>query len=399
MTIMKIPFLAPEFENELSLRIGKVRRHMKESKIDAVLLGSSVNVYYTSGCVFRGYVYIASDSAPLFFTIPPSEQDGADPRCHKVRKPEMIANVLTENGIRLPHRIGLEYSDLYYSDIERLKACFPDSETADASAVLRKARLTKTAYEIEKMKEDGIRQATVYSKVRHCYREDMTDLEFQIEIERVLRLEGCLGILRTAGSRMELNLGSVINGDNADVPSPYDFAMGGEGIDPSLPAGASGVTMRPGTTIMVDMNGGFNGYQTDMTRCWAIGDPGDLARKAHECSRNILRELERMTVPGTPASKLYSRAVEMATIENLHPYFMGHRHKAPFIGHGVGIELNEQPVLTERSRDLLEENMTIAIEPKFVIPHVGAVGVENTYRVTPTGLENLTVFPENLEDI
>ena len=76
-----------------------------------------------------------------------------------------------------------------------------------------------------------------------------------------------------------------------------------------------------------------------------------------------------------------------------------HIQKAAFIGHGVGIELNEMPVLTPRSKDVLEENMTIAIEPKFVVPGVGAVGVENTYLVTNNGLENLTPFPEEMAEL
>ena len=78
---------------------------------------------------------------------------------------------------------------------------------------------------------------------------------------------------------------------------------------------------------------------------------------------------------------------------------MGHIHHAGFIGHGVGIELNEAPVVMERNRQPLVENMTIALEPKFVIPHVGAVGIENTYRVGPDGLENLTPFREDMDDI
>ena len=272
-------------------------------------------------------------------------------------------------------------------------------EIADASMALRKARMVKTDYEIRKMKEDGMHQAAVYSRIPHCYQEGMTDIELQIEIERELRREGCLGILRTAGSRMELNLGSVISGENADTPSPYDFAMGGEGTDPSLPVGANGVTLKPGTTVMIDMNGGFNGYQTDMTRCWSIEDVSELARKAHECSCRILHRLEEIGRPGLPISTLYSEAVEIAKSENLHEYFMGHRNKAGFIGHGVGIELNEMPVVMERNHEPLLANMTIAIEPKFVIPHVGAVGIENTYRVTETGLENLTPFPEALTEI
>ena len=78
---------------------------------------------------------------------------------------------------------------------------------------------------------------------------------------------------------------------------------------------------------------------------------------------------------------------------------MGHRQQASFIGHGVGIELNEMPVVTARSKDHLLENMTIALEPKFVIPHVGAVGIENTYVVTSEGLRPLTVFPDEIQEL
>ena len=397
---MTVPFLNPDYSEELALRVKKVRAQMPTAHVDAVLVASSTNMFYMSGGIFRGYIYLDSnpDRSPLFLFISPSEAPD-DSRCMQIHKPEHIANRLSESGYGSPARLGLEYGDMLCSDIERLKKCFPDSEFADASAVFRKARMTKTPYEIRAMERDGIHQAVAYSQVSHCYQEDMTDLELQIEIERVLRREGCLGFLRAAGSRMELNLGSVLNGDNADNPSPYDFAMGGEGIDPSLPVGANGMTMRRGTVVMVDMNGGFNGYQTDMTRCWALGDVPEPAHKAHDCSRAILRELERIGKPGVPISELYKRAVAMAEEAGLAAYFMGHRHKVRFIGHGVGIELNEMPVVMERNNDPLEENMTIALEPKFVIPHVGAVGVENTYQVTPEGLRNLTVFNEELSEL
>lgn len=395
---MIIPLLAKDMDSELRLRTDKVKEAMLEEGIDAVLLGSSVNTFYMSGCVFRGYVYISQGSTPIFFMIPPSAGEKND-EIIAIRKPEQIADILTEHGISLPDKIGLEFADLSYSDIERLKKCFAGSQAVDASRVMRKARMVKTEREIEKMKEDGMRQVMVYSKIHSCYREDMTDLEFQIEIERILRLEGCLGLLRTAGNMMELNMGSVLNGDNADNPSPYDFSMGGRGVDPSLPVGADGMTMRPGTAVMVDMNGGFNGYQTDMTRCWMIGEVEPIANKAHECSRAILRHLEKIAVPGTAVSLLYNEAMEMAREEGLQDYFMGHRHKVAFIGHGVGIELNEQPVVMAKSKDILARNMTIALEPKFVIPHVGAVGVENTYRVTDCGLENLTSFKEELTQL
>lgn len=395
---MTIPFLTTEFRNELELRLAKVREQMKSEELDAILISASVNLYYISGCVFRGYIYIQTDKTPLFFLIPPSVTEEND-ICLAIRKPEQIAEKLGETGYGLPRRLGIEFSDLLYSDAERLKKCFPTAEIKDCSKALRVARMIKTDLEVCKMKEDGIHQTAAYAQVERCYQEGMTDIEFQIEIERVLRREGCLGLLRTAGSRMELNLGSVISGDNADNPSPYDFSMGGAGTDPSLPVGANGMTLKPGTAVMVDMNGGFNGYQTDMTRCWSIGSVSDLARKAHDCSCRILHHLEKIGCHGVPVSRLYSEAMEIAKSENLHEYFMGHRNKVGFIGHGIGIELNEMPVVMERSKDMLAKNMTIALEPKFVIPHVGAVGIENTYRVTETGLENLTPFPEELTEL
>lgn len=384
--------------DELNLRLSKVAEAMHRKGIEAILIGSTTNIYYMSGCVYRGYIWYQREREPLFLMVLPSMPETGNGAL-SLRKPEMIPDLLSAQGYGIPASVGLEFDDMLYSEVERLKAIFPGASFGNASTALREARMVKTGFEIAKMKEDGIHHVRVYSRIGKCYQEDMTDLEFQIEIERLLRREGCLGYLRAAGSRMEINMGSVICGDNADVPSPYDFSMGGQGTDPSLPVGANGVTMRHGTTVMVDMNGGFNGYQTDMTRVWSIGEPPELARKAHECSIRILRELETLGCPGTPVSDLYVRAVDIAREEGLHDYFMGHRNKVRFIGHGIGIELNEMPVVMDRDHRLLEPDMTIALEPKFVIPHVGAVGVENSYRVTETGLENLTPFDEEMHDL
>ncbi len=387
-----------DLRSDVGLRVDSIKRHMKHHDIDAVLVATSTNLYYTTTRVFKGYVFIQAGEKPLWFLIKPdifeSEEDVI-----KIRKPENIPAELEKIGRKLPRAVGYEFDDLSYSDVERLKAVFPDAKACNGSAVLRKARMVKTPVEIEKMRKDGIHQSEAYRRITRCYKENMTDLEFQIEIEKILRLEGCLGYIRTSGNLMDINLGSVIAGDNADNPSPFDYTMGGAGVDPSLPGGANGTTLKPGETVMVDMNGSFNGYQTDMTRVWGLGEIPELARFAHRCSISILRECEKMGVPGCAVADLYKKAMEIVESEKLQDYFMGHRQKAAFIGHGVGIELNEMPVVTPRSKDHLEENMTIALEPKFVIPGVGAVGVENTYVVTPEGLKSITIFPEEIQEL
>lgn len=83
----------------------------------------------------------------------------------------------------------------------------------------------------------------------------------------------------------------------------------------------------------------------------------------------------------------------------MEDYYMGHRQHAGFIGHGVGIEINELPVIAPRSRDIIKHNNVIALEPKFVIPGTGAVGIENTYVVTDNGLQCITNSNENIIDL
>lgn len=382
--------------NEISLHIEKIKSQLKATGCEAVLVASNANIYYSSGRFFRGYVYIPVESNPLWFVMKPQVFEKEENNI-EIRKPEQIPGLLEDKGYKLPESIGLENDDLSYSDIIRLRNLFPEAEFVNGSILLKRARMSKTEWEINEMKADGIHQTKVYGEVKSCYRPGMSDLQLQIEIEKRLRLEGSLGVSRVSGNLMEINLGSVISGDNADNPGPYEFTMGGSGVHPSLPVGADDSRILEGHTVMIDMNGAFNGYQTDMTRVWSLGETTDLAKKAHECSRKILKKLEKEALPGVPVKNLYEIAMEIVEEEGLKEYFMGHKSQVGFIGHGVGIELNELPVLTVRSKDVLEKNMTIAIEPKFVIPNVGAVGNENTYVVRENGLENITVFPEDIQ--
>lgn len=389
--IMEILLLQPE---EQALRLGKVRGIMNDKKIDALLISDNANKYYLTGRVFSGYIYLPLKGEPIYFVKRPVTMKGDG--VVSIRKPEQIAESI---GMVPPATIGLELATASYSKVERLRRIFPQSELADASSVMSAARAVKTAEELEKIRISGIKQDHVYRKIPTLYTEGMTDVELQVEIERESRLEGCLGQFRINGDDMELYMGNILVGDNADVPTPYDFAMGGEGMDPSLPVGCNGTVIKPGNSVMVDVNGNYTGYMTDMTRTYYVEEIGDLARKAHECSIAICHRLAELGRPGTEAKALYEEAEKMARDAGLHEYFMGHRQKAGFVGHGVGIEINELPVIAPRSRDILQENNVIALEPKFVIPKTGAVGIENTYVVTPDGLKPLTNTPEGLTSL
>jgi Xaa-Pro aminopeptidase len=195
---------------------------------------------------------------------------------------------------------------------------------------------------------------------------------------------------------MNIFMGSLLAGSNAGTSSPYDFALGGNGPSPLCPIGANGTLLKKGMAVMIDMAGNYTEYLSDMTRVFSVGKLPELAYKAHNVALNIQYAIEDQAKPGSSCAELYHVARQMVEKEELTKYFMGTRQQAKFIGHGTGLEINEPPVLSPRSKDVLEENMIIAVEPKFVIPHVGAVGIENTFLVTKNGLEKLTLLDENI---
>ncbi len=366
---------------EQALRLGRLRSLMRSAGIGTAVVMDLANIYYLTGRVFRGYIYITDgDNVPIYFVRRPNHLTGSN--VHMIRKPEDISGILAGLGIET-NKLALELDTMPYSECNRLYTALGGAfgMAANLSPVMRRCRAVKTAVEQKMIEASGVKQSLVYERIPHLYREGMTDIEFQIEIERASRLEGCLGQFRTSGSDMELFMGNVLTGENADTPSPYDFAMGGEGLDPSLPVGANGTLIKPGNPVMVDVNGNYTGYMTDMTRCFCAGEPRPEAVRANELSKKICSTLASMMQPGVAASELYKAALDMATEAGMADCFMGHRCHAGFVGHGLGIEINELPVIAPRSRDVLEEGNVIALEPKFVIPGLGAVGIENTYIV------------------
>lgn len=383
--------LAP---SEARKRIDALQALMRREGMDAVLVSDNANLLALCGRVYAGYAWIPAEGEPVWFVRRPVELGGDN--VVYIHKPENIPAYLSEASLKTGDTVGLEYDITAYSAVLRLMGLFPDSKTVNASGILRQWRSVKTPVQAELMRQSGVKHAEVYKRVPGLYRMGMTDHELQVEIERLSRLEGCLGVFRISGPSMELFMGNVISGKNADNPTPYDFAMGGAGLDPSLPVGADGAEILENTTVMVDLNGNFTGYMTDMTRVFSLGKIPQLAMDAHQCSIDICHAFMKEARPGTAAKDLYAMAEAMVRERSLERYFMGHRQHAGFVGHGIGIEVNELPVIAPRSRDILQEGNTIALEPKFVIPEVGAVGVENTYLVTRDGAECLTVCPEEI---
>ncbi|MCD8030766.1 MAG: Xaa-Pro peptidase family protein [Bacteroides sp.] len=381
-------------QSELKFRRDKIRFYMAQQGIDAALITCNVNLLYTAGCIYSGYLYLPLHSPARLFVKRPNNMQGEF--VHPIRKPAQIIELLKEDGLPMPQKLMLEGDELPYTEYNRLAALFPDATLVNGTPLIRQARSVKTALEIEMFRRAAAAHARAYKQIPSVYRPGMTDRELSIEIERLMRLEGCLGIFRVFGQSMEIFMGSVLSGDNAAVPSPYDFALGGEGLDPSLPGGINGKLLREGESVMVDIGGNFNGYMCDMTRVFSIGKLSEEAYAAHQVCLEVQDKVTSLARPGAVCEDLYQAAIDLVTQAGFADKFMGISQQARFIGHGIGLQINEAPVLAPRIKQELEPGMVFALEPKIVLPKIGAVGIENSFAVTKEGVEKLTHCPEEI---
>ncbi|MGN0067890.1 MAG: M24 family metallopeptidase [Bacteroides sp.] len=384
--------------SELIQRRDKIRDLMFKEGIDAALIATNVNLIYTYGQVVSGYLYLPLHAPARLFVKRPASLTGE--HIHPIRKPEQLPELLAQCGLPLPTCLMLEGDELSFSEYQRLAACFPEAEVLPCgSRLIRQARSVKTLWEIETFRRSAQAHAAAYSVIPQLYQSGMSDVQLSIEVERAMRQQGCLGIFRVFGQSMEIFMGSVLSGDNAQEASPYDFALGGKGVDGSIPGGACGRTIAQGESVMVDMGGNFFGYMCDMSRVFSVGKLPQQAYDAHQCCLDIQEEVAAAAKPGISCESLYQLAIDRVTKAGFADCFMGTKQQAKFIGHGIGLEINEAPVLAPRIKQELEPGMVFALEPKIVVPGVGPVGIENSWAVTAEGVEKLTKAPEEIIDL
>ena len=385
---------------EQALKIQKIQTRMADHGVESILLRSIPAFLYLTDTVMQGFIYLPKEGEPLWFLeresrISPTEDPS---KIFRIRKPEDIPALLLRQGFSVGEGTALELGQMPVTDFIRLSKLSPTGKVSslDGSQILREARMIKTDREQTEMRRLAQIQMEIYRIAPALFRPGMTDQEWQHEIEHQMRRRGSIGLFRTFGWRMESFQGNVITGDSAGAPAPYDFAMGGAG-DTAYPFGASGTVIQSGHTVMADMAGNYGVYQTDLTRTYTLGKPTAESIAAHRVSMDIHEWFMANVKPGFSISEVYKYAVSEAKKSGFGEYFMGTPEwKSKFVGHGLGIEINELPVLTERWKGTFEEGMAIALEPKFVLPETGPVGAENTYLITSSGVENITPLPMDL---
>ena len=393
-------YIPPE---EIGERLTRVRAGMKKQDIEALLVLQKMDFYYLSGTTQDGILFVPLEKKPLLIIRRELERA-------KVESP--IENVVALNSNRqlpslikdclgdIPHTLGLELDVLPVRDYFRLQELFPDTQLMDASLIFRDTRKIKTPFEINLMRGAAEIGRKVYLDAREILKEGMTEIQFGGLLEAAAKKYGHEGLLRVRSLNYEAYSWHVLSGLSGGIVSQSDSPMGGLGLSPAFPVGASLKIMQAHEPILVDFGTCYHGYQVDETRMFSIGKMDQKFIDAYNACREIQDAVLEEVRPGADCEALFVKSLRLAEKLGYKESYLGPPGlQTSFIAHGIGLELNELPFIASGQSYPMEERMTFAIEPKIVFPGEGSVGIENTVVVTRSGYEILTNVSQDIFEV
>ncbi len=387
-------------KSEVQERVRRIQDWMQQASVDALFVLQNADLFYFTGTVQAGLLCSPASGEPIYLVQKSLDRARLESPLAKLialgslrKAPDLLA----AEGFRSPKRVALEMDVLPASMYLRMKDLFASTEFLDGSEAIRKIRMTKSGYEVGQMRHAAAMLKLGFAELPRWIRPGTSELEVIARLEGFLRAHGHQGLTRMRGFDYEISYGTISGGPSASHPSYFPGPVGFVGLYPAIPNGGGERRFEKGDTVVVDIVGGYGGYIADKTRTYAVGKIARELEQAHGFVLELMNTVKSMLKPGVSCEQIYK---DVAAIVKESPFasgFMGcGDSQVRFLGHGVGLELDELPVLAAGFDIPLQSGMTIAIEPKIFFPGRGGVGIENTYRITDSGFENLTEFPEDI---
>ncbi len=379
---------------EIKNRLARIRTRMKKQEIEALLVVGKMNFYYLSGTTQDGLIFIPLEGRPLLMIKREIERAKVESPIEEIaplKSNREIPLLMQAHCRSLPLRLGLELDKLPVKDYFKFREFFPSTTLIDASSMLREARVIKSPFEINLMRKAGEIGKKAYHEAQTVLKEGMTEIEFGGLLETAAKRYGHEGLLRVNSLNYEGYTWHVLSGLTGGIVSQSDSPMGGLGLSPAFPVGASLKVMRAHEPILVDFGTCYHGYQADETRMFSVGRMKQKFTDAYKACREIHDMVLEETRPGADGEAIFAKGLELAEKLGYKNSYLGPPGlQTRFIAHGIGLELNESPFIARGRSIFLEEGMTFAVEPKMVFPREGSVGIENTVAITENGYEILT---------
>lgn len=391
-------------QEELQQRTRALQKQMQQAGLDGVFLLQNADLFYFAGTIQQGVLYIPVADEPLYMVrkdCDRAREESALTRVVPLRSMRQLAESLEEAELPLPQQAGMERDVLPVALAERLQKALPQAAWGDATPLIRQVRAIKSTFEIERLRSAAELQHQIYSRVVQVLRPGMTELELAAELEYTARRLGHQGVVRMRAFNGEFHCGDAFAGDDSAVPAFSDTPLGGRGSTPAVGRGPGWRQIREHEPIVIDYAAARDGYLTDQTRIFSLGELAPKWHQAYACMLDVQNCLLENAKPGSSWSELYAMCYQVAAKAGYAESFMGAPgSQVGFIGHGIGTEIDEFPFIAPGFDDRqLQPHMTFAFEPKVVCPGEGAIGIENTFLVTETGLERLTYSPEEIVEL
>lgn len=349
------------------MKLQKLRKSLKENKIDGLLITNMFNLRYMTGFTGTTGLAIVSQNDAVFITdfryTEQSKKQVEHFRIveHKGIIEDEIANQIQEMGIK---QLGFEKDTVTFSTYEIYKEKFK-ADLVPVSGLIEKIRLIKTPEEINIIKVACEIADAAFSHILTYIQPGVTELEVSNELEFFMRKQGA-------------------------TSSSFDTIVA-SGKNSALPHGvASTKVIEKGDFVTLDFGAYYNGYVSDMTRTIAVGEPSDKLKEIYD----IVLQAQLLGVekigPGMTCKEA-DAIVRNFIDEKGYGKAFGHS-----TGHGIGLEIHESPALSTRSNVVLEQNMVVTVEPGIYLPGIGGVRIEDDVVITESGTETLTKSPKEL---
>jgi len=353
---------------------------------------SKINLYYFTGTMQEGVLVIPRFEEAVFW-VRRSYERAAEESLFPVIKPMESYRDAAVTMKNLPDTVYLEKEIVPIAMLQRFQKYFPFSVIESADLQIGKVRSVKSGYELALMEESGkIHQRVTEELVPGLLTEGMSEMEFFTELYSLLIHQGHHGVARFGMFDTESILGQIAFGESSIYPTSFNGPGGNYGMSPAVPIhGSRNRKLRKGDLVFVDTGCGVEGYHTDKTMTYMFGKSlPDEAIQIHLQCVEIQNKIAAMLRPGAIPSVIYNEILNELTPAFLENFMGFGTRKVKFLGHGIGLTIDELPVIANGFDEPIREGMVFAVEPKKGIPHIGMVGIENTFVVTPQGGRNIT---------
>jgi len=387
------PMTANPLKQELENRIDSLRKALidVDPGFDTALVTGRVNQYYFTGTMQDGLLVVKRDGGAYYF-VRRSLERALDECPLDIVYPMMSYRDMV--GI-VPTNFGntyIETESVPIAMLGRLQKYFKMDKINPLDRIIFAQRAIKSPRELELIRQSGRQHLQLLEEIApSLLREGISEAEFQGELFAAMIKLGYQGVSRFSIFQTEMVVGQLGFGENSVYPTSFDGPGGMKGMNAASPAiGSRKRRLKKGDLVFVDIGYGVGGYHSDKTQVYSFGAPPEAEIvKIHRACIEVERRCAAMLVAGAIPSQIYAKIMDNLP-EGLSEGFMGYPKGVCFLGHGVGLHIDEPPAIAKGFDTPLAENMVIALEPKCGIPGVGTVGVEDTYIITAGGSECVT---------